>query len=217
MSLSLLLGNASLRAASFIVTIYGDVVESRGGAIWVGNLIETCAEVGISETLVRTAASRLVSAGQLIGERQGRRSYYRLTEAAQTDFAAAARLLFGTADHPVWRFVYLGDLPSRPMRGLWNRLDTQGLVPACQLEHGRFRPCPPEPSPSMPRLPVPPPVSRNWQLNIGICRATTRLIANSLNGTVNFPRRWKGSDTQPDRASRRPSSSCPSIPDDRPA
>lgn len=108
MSLGLLLSNASLRAASFIVTIYGDVVEPRGGAIWVGNLIETCAEVGISETLVRTAASRLVSAGQLIGERQGRRSYYRLTAAAQTDFAAAARLLFGTADQPVWRFVYLG-------------------------------------------------------------------------------------------------------------
>jgi len=108
MSLSLLLSNASLRAASFIVTIYGDVVEPRGGAIWIGNLIETCAEVGISETLVRTAVSRLVAAGQLTGEREGRRSYYRLTEAAQTDFAAAARLLFGPADQPQWHFVYLG-------------------------------------------------------------------------------------------------------------
>ena len=108
MSLSLLLSKASLRAASFIVTIYGDVVEPRGGAIWIGNLIETCAEVGISETLVRTAVSRLVAAGQLTGEREGRRSYYRLTEAAQTDFAAAARLLFGPADQPAWHFVYLG-------------------------------------------------------------------------------------------------------------
>lgn len=107
MSLSLLLTNASLRAASFIVTIYGDVVEPRGGAIWVGNLIEICAAVGISETLVRTAVSRLVAAGQLTGEREGRRSYYRLTAAAQTDFAAAARLLFGPADEPLWRFVYL--------------------------------------------------------------------------------------------------------------
>jgi phenylacetic acid degradation operon negative regulatory protein len=107
MSLSLLLSKASLRAASFIVTIYGDVVEPRRGAIWIGNLIETCAEVGISETLVRTAVSRLVAAGQLTGERDGRRSYYSLTEAAQTDFAAAARLLFGPADQPLWRFVYL--------------------------------------------------------------------------------------------------------------
>ena len=108
MSLSLLLSSASLRAASFIVTIYGDVVEPRGGAIWIGNLIEVCAELGISETLVRTAVSRLVAAGQLTGEREGRRSYYRLTEAAQTDFAAAARLLFGPADQSQWRFVYLG-------------------------------------------------------------------------------------------------------------
>ncbi|TWC77227.1 PaaX family transcriptional regulator [Rhizobium sp. SJZ105] len=108
MSLSLLLNNASLRAASFIVTIYGDVVEPRGGAIWVGNLIEACAEVGISETLVRTAVSRLMAAGQLTGEREGRRSYYRLTETAQADFAAAARLLFGPSDPPQWRFVYLG-------------------------------------------------------------------------------------------------------------
>ncbi|MCV9967250.1 PaaX family transcriptional regulator [Pararhizobium sp. BT-229] len=102
------MSNASLRAASFIVTIYGDVVEPRGGAIWIGNLIETCAEVGISETLVRTAVSRLMAAGQLAGEREGRRSYYRLTAAAQTDFAAAARLLFGPPEQPLWRFVYLG-------------------------------------------------------------------------------------------------------------
>lgn len=107
MSLDVLLSKASLKAASFIVTIYGDVVEPRGGAIWIGNLIEICAEVGISETLVRTAVSRLVAAGQLTGEREGRRSYYRLTEVAQSDFAAAARLLFGPADQPAWHFVYL--------------------------------------------------------------------------------------------------------------
>ena len=109
MSLNLLLSKTSLRAASFIVTIYGDVAEPRGGAIWIGNLIEICAEVGISETLVRTAVSRLVAAGQLTGEREGRRSYYRLTAAAQADFAAAARLLFGPADQPTWHFVYLGE------------------------------------------------------------------------------------------------------------
>lgn len=57
-----ILDETPLRAASFIVTIYGDVVEPRGGAIWIGNLIEICAGVGISETLVRTAVSRLVAA-----------------------------------------------------------------------------------------------------------------------------------------------------------
>ncbi|TXI06996.1 MAG: PaaX family transcriptional regulator, partial [Rhizobium sp.] len=73
-----LLVDLPIKAASFIVTIYGDVVEPRGGVVWIGNLIEACKCVGITETLVRTAVSRLVTAGQLVGEREGRRSYYRL-------------------------------------------------------------------------------------------------------------------------------------------
>ncbi len=92
--LEALAGWEPLRAASFIVTVYGDVVEPRGGVLWMGTLIEICGDVGLSETLVRTAVSRLVAAGQLSGERIGRRSYYRLTSAARREFAAAARLLF---------------------------------------------------------------------------------------------------------------------------
>lgn len=65
----------SPRCASFIVTIYGDVVEPRGGILWMGNLIDLCAVAGLNESLVRTSVSRLVSAGQLIGVREGRKSY----------------------------------------------------------------------------------------------------------------------------------------------
>ncbi|MDO4230767.1 MAG: PaaX family transcriptional regulator C-terminal domain-containing protein [Lautropia sp.] len=103
--------DVSPKAAAFIVTVYGDVVEPRGGQLWMGNLIEVCAGVGISETLVRTAVSRLVSAGQLIGERIGRRSYYRLTPQARADFAEAARLIYhldGMAAARGWRMVYFG-------------------------------------------------------------------------------------------------------------
>ncbi|QFY63900.1 PaaX family transcriptional regulator (plasmid) [Rhizobium grahamii] len=108
-----------LRAAGFIVTIYGDVVEPRGGVAWVGNLIETCAIVGISETLVRTAVSRLVAAGQLVGEREGRRSYYGLSQAARTEFAVAATTLFGGTDDHGWQFAHaLGDAPEEAMAAL---------------------------------------------------------------------------------------------------
>lgn len=82
------------RAPGFIVTIYGDVVDPRGGALWVGTLIDCCAAHGLSETLVRTAVSRLVGAGRLIGERIGRRSYYRLTGLAQAEFRAASATLY---------------------------------------------------------------------------------------------------------------------------
>lgn len=96
-----------LRAAGFIVTLYGDVVVPRGGEVWIGNIISACALVGISETLVRTAVSRLVSAGRLEGRRAGRRSFYRLTPAASEEFAQAARIIYGTACEPGWRFVWL--------------------------------------------------------------------------------------------------------------
>lgn len=114
-----LLVDLPIKAAGFIVTIYGDVVEPRGGVVWIGNLIETCRSVGITETLLRTAVSRLVNAGQLAGEREGRRSYYRLTSAAQAEFAEAAALLYGPEPTVKWQFVLInGPSPDEIMQGL---------------------------------------------------------------------------------------------------
>ncbi|MGE0280356.1 MAG: PaaX family transcriptional regulator C-terminal domain-containing protein [Rhizobiaceae bacterium] len=93
------------RAASFIVTIYGDVVVPRGEVLWTGSLIETCERAGISENLVRTATSRLVSAGRLEGERIGRRSFYRLADAVRAEFADASHLLYTTHAQPRRWFV----------------------------------------------------------------------------------------------------------------
>ena len=105
--LASLLESCQIRAAAFIVTLYGDIVEPRGGVLWVGNIIESCAAVGISENLVRTAVSRLVSAGQLEGERAGRRSYYRLTASARTEFSYAAKILYNQQAATQWRLVYV--------------------------------------------------------------------------------------------------------------
>lgn len=102
-----LLDDQPVKAASFIVTVYGDAVEPRGGVVWIGNLIEVCGEIGISETLVRTAASRLVATGQLVGEKSGKRSFYRLTPSAQIEFASAAKQLFSPDRENKWRFIYL--------------------------------------------------------------------------------------------------------------
>jgi phenylacetic acid degradation operon negative regulatory protein len=101
--------NIRLRAGGFIVTIYGDVVEPRGGHVWMGNLIETCASVGINESLVRTAVSRLVAADRLKGSREGRKSYYSLSDAAQGEFLAAAKRIFGPVEPQDWCFVWLPD------------------------------------------------------------------------------------------------------------
>lgn len=93
------------RAAAFIVTLYGDVVVPRGGELGMGAIIEVCAGVGISETLVRTAVSRLVAAGQVVGAKQGRRSFYRLTPAAAAEFTEAARVIYGPPVPAGWRLV----------------------------------------------------------------------------------------------------------------
>lgn len=102
-----------LKAAAFIVTIYGDVVVPRGGILWTGTLIDLCSTVGINESLVRTAVSRLVAASQLDGERVGRRSYYRLRQSAAVDFQRAADLLYGP-DRPARGWQIIHDPEMRP-------------------------------------------------------------------------------------------------------
>ncbi|ATX64750.1 PaaX family transcriptional regulator C-terminal domain-containing protein [Roseinatronobacter bogoriensis] len=101
-----------IRAGSFIVTVFGDVIEPRGGEVWIGNLIEFCAPFGISETLIRTAVSRLVSAQQLVGLRKGRRSYYRLTEAARAEYRQAADIIYGQPDDREWRLLFFAEASS---------------------------------------------------------------------------------------------------------
>ncbi len=112
-----ILNGLAPRAPAMIVTIYGDVVVPRGGVLWMGTLIEVGAALGLSETLIRTAVSRLVAAGQLEGERDGRRSYYRLAGAMRQEFSAAARLLYGPA-RPVadWMIHQLADPPEDLLR-----------------------------------------------------------------------------------------------------
>lgn len=104
-------------ATSFIVSVYGDIVVPRGGVLWMGSLIAFCAGAGINESLVRTAVSRLVASGRLTGERRGRRSYYRLAEPAQAEFAEAAQRLYGPG-HAASGFVILHapDLPPDQAR-----------------------------------------------------------------------------------------------------
>ncbi|GGW42107.1 PaaX family transcriptional regulator [Gemmobacter lanyuensis] len=106
-----LMQDLPLTAASFIVTVYGDIVVPRGEVLWMGSLIEICDNVGISENLVRTAVSRLVSAGSLLGERNGRRSFYRLAPAARAEFAEAAQRLFARQTEPDhWFILHAPDL-----------------------------------------------------------------------------------------------------------
>lgn len=132
-----------LRAAAFIVTLYGDVVVPRGGTLWVGNVIEACAEAGFSETLVRTAVSRLVAAGRLAGLRAGRRSYYSLTPAAREEFERAADILYAgrrDAMPAEWMLVLAGNGEARPAVEALTRQGFGLAAPGVALRPGDLPP-----------------------------------------------------------------------------
>ena len=83
-----------IRAGSFIVTIYGDAVAPRGGTLALVSLLALMSEVGASESLVRTAVSRLAAEGWLSGRRRGRNSFYSLTETGSRRFEEATRRIY---------------------------------------------------------------------------------------------------------------------------
>ena len=104
-----------LRAGSLIVTLFGDSLLPRGGAIALGSLIELAAPFGLNERLVRTATARLAQDGWLAARRVGKRSEYRLTEDGRVQFAEATERIYGEAGanwSGRWTLVVVPSLPA---------------------------------------------------------------------------------------------------------
>ncbi|MCP1200883.1 PaaX family transcriptional regulator C-terminal domain-containing protein [Notoacmeibacter sp. MSK16QG-6] len=102
----------SPRAPAMIVTIYGDLVMPNGGVMGMATLISLCGRLGFSESLVRTAVSRLVTANRLEGERQGRRSFYRLTQAAREEFSDVSKRLHSPSSTPANWMIHMSPSAS---------------------------------------------------------------------------------------------------------
>ena len=117
------------RAGSLIVTIFGDSLLPRGGAIALGSLIELAAPFGINERLVRTATARLAQDGWLTARRVGKRSEYRLTEDGRAQFAEATARIYGEAGanwSGRWTLLVLPSLPAAQRQRLRRELAWQG-------------------------------------------------------------------------------------------
>jgi phenylacetic acid degradation operon negative regulatory protein len=84
-----------LRGGSLLITIFGDAIAPRGGAVTLGSLIRLAAPFGLNERAVRTSVARLARAGWLASRRAGRRSEYRLTRSGAERFAEATRRIYG--------------------------------------------------------------------------------------------------------------------------
>jgi phenylacetic acid degradation operon negative regulatory protein len=87
-----------LRGGSLIVTLFGDSIMPRGGAIALGSLIELAQPFGLNERLVRTATTRLKQGGWLEGRRAGKLSEYRLSKNGRDRFAEATMRIYSAPD-----------------------------------------------------------------------------------------------------------------------
>jgi phenylacetic acid degradation operon negative regulatory protein len=99
-----------IRAWSWIVTIYGDVVVPRGGELALSSLLAICAALGIEGGVVRTALTRLVADGLIERRRVGRNSFHRLAPRMADEFARATeRIYFATPQRwsGTWRLAIL--------------------------------------------------------------------------------------------------------------
>lgn len=83
-----------IRTGSLVITLFGDVLLPRGGAVLLADLIALLAAFSLNDSQVRTALSRLVAEGWLEAERLGRRSLYRLTEIGRHRFEEATRRIY---------------------------------------------------------------------------------------------------------------------------
>lgn len=101
-----------LRGGSLLVTIFGDAIAPRGGAVTLASLIDLAAPFGLNERLVRTSMARLAADGWLQNRRRGRLSEYRLSHVGRERFAAATQQIYA--------------VPGQNWSGCW----TLVLVPA---------------------------------------------------------------------------------------
>jgi phenylacetic acid degradation operon negative regulatory protein len=104
-----------IRGGSLLITIFGDSIAPRGGAVTLASLIDLATPFALPERLVRTAVGRLSADDWLVGRREGRASEYRLSTRGRSQFAAATARIYGpvNADWPgTWTFALIGQLTA---------------------------------------------------------------------------------------------------------
>ncbi len=127
-----------LRAGSLLVTIFGDSIMPRGGAISLGSLIQLAMPFGLNERLVRTAAARLAQENWLETRRVGKHSEYRLSEGGRARFAEATQRIYGdpsTQWSGRWTLIVLPPAPAAERQKLRKVLEWQGFG---ELANGVF-------------------------------------------------------------------------------
>jgi len=93
--------DGNISSTALVFTFFCDVVTQHDGEIWLGSIIQALTPLSISERLTRTAAFRLQQDGWLQSRKQGRRSYYQLTQTGQNYYERAANRIYA-GKQPYW-------------------------------------------------------------------------------------------------------------------
>ena len=119
-----------LRGGSLIITVFGDALAPRGGAVTLGSLIPLMRCFGLTERLVRTSAARLAADDWLATRRRGRLSEYRLSRSGRSRFLDATRRIYAgpaTAWTGSWTLVLLPGLDTPHRRRIREALRWEGF------------------------------------------------------------------------------------------
>jgi phenylacetic acid degradation operon negative regulatory protein len=132
-----------LRGGSLIVTIFGDAIMPRGGAVALGSLIELAAPFGLNQRLVRTAVSRLAQEGWLEGRRVGKLSEYHLSTHGRGRFAEATKRIYSAPDtrwSGRWTLIVVPPMPAAQRRRIREELIWRGFgeISATVFAHPEF-------------------------------------------------------------------------------
>lgn len=94
-------GNGRLRVWSLIITFFGDAVALRGGRVALSTLQDAMGLLNVEPGAVRTALSRLASEGWVEREREGRLSFYKLSDQGKAAFDEPTKRIYAGAA-PDW-------------------------------------------------------------------------------------------------------------------
>ncbi|MGH9066257.1 MAG: PaaX family transcriptional regulator [Acidimicrobiales bacterium] len=113
---------------SLLLTILGEEVMPRGGAVWTTVLVEALAQLGVEEKASRQAVRRAATKGLLEAERHGRRTAWRLTPTGGDLLREGAARIYGFMRRSrEWdgRWLVVAVTVPEPERQLRHRLRTR--------------------------------------------------------------------------------------------
>ncbi|MEU7748886.1 PaaX family transcriptional regulator C-terminal domain-containing protein [Nonomuraea sp. NPDC049158] len=119
---------ASPSARSMLLTVLGEFVLPRRGALWTGTLIDALGALGVEEKSARQALSRTAAEGLLESERHGRKVRWNLTEAGDRLLREGTERIYGLMRRPhAWdgRWLLLTAGVPETQRRLRHRLRTK--------------------------------------------------------------------------------------------